>query len=60
MHTILIFTIDIKYINPFKLHKVKTNLVHELAEDSTDLPKHVLVKDYTFEFVICALPRFHT
>jgi hypothetical protein len=62
MHTILIF------YNPYKIYKinlnyikyVKKNLVPELPEDNTDVPKHVVVKDYIFEFVICALPSFDT
>jgi len=36
------------------------NLVLELPEDNTELAKNVVVKDYTFEFVICALTRFET
>jgi hypothetical protein len=27
---------------------IKKNLVRELPEDNTDVPKHVVVKDYTF------------
>jgi len=38
---------------------MKTNSVHELPEGSTDVPKHVVVKDCTFEFLIYALNLFY-
>ena len=63
-----LYAYDIEFYNRYKIYKInlnyikyiQKNLVRELPEDSTDVPKHVVVKDYTFKFVICALPRFDT
>jgi hypothetical protein len=56
---------NIDFYNRYKINLnyikyIKKDLVPQLSDDSADMPKHVVVKDYTFEFVICALSGFDT
>jgi hypothetical protein len=57
------FKVDIQYIKFLLflnyMKYIKTNLVHDLPEETKYVPKHV-AKDYTFEFVICALTLLYT